>query len=99
MTEEVGRREGKGVRVLRAILPDSDTLKFLMGMILGFFLALWAWGSLSGVRDQFVVLDSRLVELRRELDALSPRLTELERLLRESQQQRSDDQDAVPGGR
>jgi hypothetical protein len=68
------------MRLLSAILPDSDTMKFLLGMIVGFFFALWAWGSLSGVREQFVVLDSRLVELRRELNALAPRLTELEKL-------------------
>lgn len=85
------------MKLLHAILPDSDTMKSLFGMMIGFFLALWAWGYMSGVREKFVVLDSELVVLHNQLNALTTQLARLEKLYAHLQafEKREQDTDAT----
>ena len=58
------------MRILNWLLPDANKTKFLLGMIVGFFLALWAWGYMSGIRQQYLFLDNRLLALQGQLERL-----------------------------
>jgi hypothetical protein len=68
------------MRILEWIFPDANAMKFLLGMIAGFFLALWAWGYMSGIREEFVELDAKLVALEGHLETIEAQLKAYDQL-------------------
>lgn len=66
--------------IVKWIFPEANAMKFLLGMIAGFFLALWAWGYMSGVREKFVQLDAKLIAVEAHLETIETQLRTIEQL-------------------